>query len=283
MAKLLTELKPLDVALIVMEASGGYERPLAFALIDAGYLVSVVNPRQPRDFARSLGRLAKTDCIDAAVLALFAEKTEPRPLQKPKQQQAELDALVTRRRQLVQLQTMEKNRLKQTASRNAKKSIEAVLGMLASQQRMVEAELARLIESDDDWRANAQLLESVPGVGPTSSRTLIAEVPELGKLNRQQIAALVGVAPFNRDSGQWRGQRMIRGGRVAVRQTLFMAALVACRANGTLHEFYLRLVRLGKPKKVAIVACLRKLLVILNTIIKTQTPWREAQAAPATS
>lgn len=273
---LLKELDGLRPCDIVLEATGGLERSLAAELVGAGHSTAVVNPRQIRDFARAMGRLAKTDRIDAEVLALFAEKVRPRPRQPISEQQVELDALVTRRRQLVEMQTMERNRRSQATSFKTKNSIETVLQSLKSQIKTIEKEIVQLIESDDDWKGKSELLQSVPGVGATSSATLLAEVPELGQLNRQEIAALVGLAPFNRDSGAMRGTRAIRGGRASVRQSLYMAALCACRCNALIKAFYQRLLQAGKPKKVALVACMRKLLVILNTMIRDQQPWRTA-------
>jgi transposase len=273
------QLVTLGPCLVVLEATGGLERGLAAELIDAGLFVAVVNPRQVRDFARALGRLAKTDRIDAETLALFAEKVQPRPTQKCPEKQAEIDALVTRRRQLVELRSMERTRQHQTTVKAARRSIDKLLKVLDQQIAALDKAIGQLLESDDDWRTRCELLQSVPGVGATTSATLVAELPELGRLNRQEIAALAGLAPFNHDSGRFRGQRRIRGGRSAVRSTLYMAALAARRCNPILHRFAERLEQAGKPFKVVITACMRKLLTMLNTIVRNGTPW----APPSTA
>jgi transposase len=279
-AQLRSELAPLGPCLVVLEATGGLERALAADLLDAGFDVAVVNPRQIRDFARSLGRLAKTDRLDAHVLALFAQLIQPRPLEKLPEKQAELDALVTRRRQLLQLQTMEKNRRAQATIKATRNSIVRVLAMLHKQLLDLDRAIAQLIESNDDWRAKAELVQTVPSVGKVTSATLVAELPELGRLNRQAIAALVGVAPFNDDSGQRRGQRSIRGGRASVRTALYMAALTAMRCNPMIRRFATRLRKQGKAFKVVITACMRKLLILLNSLVRTNTPWNDSLHAP---
>jgi transposase len=271
--QLLDCLRRQDPCLVVVEATGGYERRLIATLVDAGFAVALVNPRQVRDYARGIGRLAKTDRIDAAVLARFAQEVQPHPLAKTPEKRRELDELVGRRRQLLELQTAESNRRETTTGKMTRQSIDRVLQVLADQIERVDAAIAALIESDDDWRQRQQLLRSVPGVGPVTSATLIAELPELGELNRQEIAALVGVAPFNHDSGKLRGQRRIYGGRASVRQCLYMAALTAQRCNPALRRFAERLRNAGKRFKVVITACMRKLLVLLNEIVKTQIPW----------
>jgi transposase len=258
---------------VVVEATGGYERALVTALIEAGYRVAIVNPRQVRDFAKALGILAKTDRIDAAVLARFGQQVQPRILEEDPRHRAELMQLVARRRQLIDLKTMESNRQDQATARAAQKSIRHVLALLAKEIDQLEAEIARLLASDDDWRAKIALLSTVPGVAKVTSATLVAEVPELGRLNRQAIAALVGLAPFNDDSGRHRGTRRIGGGRAAVRQVLYMAALSARRCNPVIHAFAKRLAAQGKKPKVIITDCMRKLLVILNTMVKNNTPW----------
>lgn len=262
-----------SASLVVLEATGGLERQLVAELIDAGWTVSVVNPRQVRDFAKALGRLAKTDSIDAETLALFAQWVQPRPTEKTSKKQQELGALVTRRRQLVGLRSMEKMRRPQAVHKAATRSIDKVLKVLDQQIAALDKSIVRLIEADDAWRAKRDLVESVPGVGPTTSATLVAELPELGRLNRQEIASLAGLAPFNNDSGKFRGQRRIRGGRGALRATLYMAALTAKRCNEKLRAFAERLHRAGKPFKVVITACMRKLLTILNTMVRNGTPW----------
>jgi transposase len=266
-------LQPLGRCLIVVEASGGYEQRLAAELIEAGHDVARVNPRQVRDFARSLGRLAKTDRLDAQVLALFAEKVQPRPCEKVSEKQAELDELLSRRRQLTQMKATEQTRLHQMRVVKVRKSVSHMLDQLRDQIRLIDAGIARLIEDDDDWQQLAQRLESVPGVGEVTSRTLVAELPELGRLNRQEIAALVGVAPLNRDSGQFRGRRSIWGGRASIRSVLYMATLSARKHNPVIRRFADRLTQAGKPFKVVLTACMRKLLIILNTMIRTNTDW----------
>jgi transposase len=266
-------LKPLGPCRIVVEATGGYERRLVAELIEEGHEVARVNPRNVRDFARSLGQLAKTDRIDARILALFAEKVQPRPCEKLPENQAELEGLMARRRQLVQMKTSEQNRLHQSAVKKVRKSVSHMLDQLREEIDEVDRDIAELIEDNDDWNARVQQLATVPGVGPVTSRTLVAELPELGKLNRQAIAALVGVAPFNRDSGLFRGKRCIWGGRATVRATLYMAALTACRHNPVIRRFAERLRQAGKAAKVVLTACMRKLLTILNTMARDNTTW----------
>ena len=260
-----------------MEAAGGYERRLVTALVEGGRRVSVVNPRQVRDFAKALGILAKTDRLDAVVLARFGQQVQPRWLEENPMKQAELAQLITRRRQLIDLRTMETNRLEQALGM-AQKSIRQMLTALEKQIDKVETEIARLLQSHDDWQTKIKLLQPTPGIGPVTSATLVAELPELGKLNRQAIAALVGVAPFNDDSGKHRGKRAIFGGRAAVRQVLYMAALSATRTEGVIRDFAQRLLTQGKKHKVVLTACMRKLLVILNTMVKNQTCWNPAHA-----
>jgi len=275
---LVRQLPPPTEARVVVEATGGYERALVTALVEAGYRVAVVNPRHVRDFAKALGILAKTDRIDAMVLARFGHQVQPRVLEADPAERVELVQLVTRRRQLIDLRTMESNRLQQTTVRPAQKSIQHVLKLLAKEIDQLEAEIARLLQSDDDWRAKMELLSTTPGVAKVTSATLVAEVPELGRLNRQAIAALVGVAPFNDDSGRHRGTRRVKGGRAAVRRVLYMATLSARRCNPVIRAFSERLAAQGKKPKVIITACMRKLLVILNTMIRNNTPWRDLHA-----
>jgi transposase len=264
---------PRHDCVVVLEATGGLERRLAAELIDAGHQTAIANPRQVRDFARGIGVLAKNDRLDARVLAIYAQHVQLRLSVKPSEKRQELTALVVRRRQLLALQTAESNRLQQTKIKLATKSIRHVLDLLRKELKKLDAEIARLIADDDDWRSKSQLLQSVPGVGPATSASLVAELPELAKLNRQEIASLVGLAPFSRDSGQFRGQRSIWGGRGSVRCALYMAALNAKRCNPVIHAFAERLKRAGKRPKVVLTACMRKLLVILNTMLRNQTEW----------
>jgi transposase len=277
--QLIAALAELGLCRVVMEATGGYERAWATAALDAGHTVVIANPKRIRDFARAKGRLAKTDAIDAQVIAEFAAACHPRPMEKTPAKQAELQELVNRRRQLLHLQTMEVNRQAAVQSRAAQKSIAAVVKLLVKQVKQLEAAIAALIASDDDWRDKFERLDGVPGVGPVTASTLVAEAPELGRLNRQEIAALVGVAPLNRDSGQLRGQRVISGGRGHVRTTLYMATLSAVKHNPWLKRFSDRLAAAGKPAKVRLVACARKLLILLNTLVQTKTSWNPLRVA----
>jgi transposase len=265
--------------LIVLEATGGYERQIVADLLDAGYRVAVINPRRARDFAKALGLVAKTDRIDARVLALFAQKVQPAPREKTPEKQAEIQQLVARRRQLLDLRTQESNRWETTRAKAARKSIQAVLNLLERQIRDIEKAIAALVESDEDWRQKAQLIESVPGLGGVTAATVLADVPELGQLNRQQISALVGLAPYNNDSGPRKGKRSIAGGRKSVRCVLYMAALAARRCNPVIKAFAEKLTQHGKPFKVVLTACMRKLLVILNAIVKSGQPWKTELAS----
>ena len=276
MAALIERLQEARPELIVLEATGGFEQVVAAGLAGAGLPVVVVNPRQIRDFARSMGRLAKTDRIDAEVIALFAERVRPEVRPLPDAAARELDELVTRRRQVIEMMVAEGNRARRLASRRLKKRIDRHLEVLQKELTEIERELDDTIRRSPIWRETEDLLKSVPGIGNATARTLLAELPELGTLGRRQIAALAGVAPFNRDSGTFRGRRMIGGGRAGVRATLYMAALVASRHNPVIAAFYQRLLAAGKPKKTALVACMRKLLTILNAIIRHRTPWQIA-------
>jgi transposase len=260
--------------LVVIEATGGYERPALFALQDAGLAVALVNPRQARDFAKGIGQLAKTDLLDAAMLAEFARLADPAPTEKTSGKQRELEALVTRRRQLLEVRVAEKNRLAQTADKFIERSLAQVIKTIERQIKAIEDRIAKLLENDDHWQANLKLLMSTPGVGKTVAATLIAELPELGNLHRQEIASLVGVAPFAKDSGSTRGKRSTSGGRRDVRSVLYMAALTARRCNPVIKDFATRLAKAGKPFKAIQVACIRKLLVILNTMIKNNSHWK---------
>jgi transposase len=270
---LIARLLSLKPQLILLEATGGYEILAAASLRQAGLPAHIINPRQVRDFARSSGRLAKTDKIDAAVLAHFAQALKPSLRPWPDEQQQELAALMSRRRQLVEMLVMEKNRLAMTFSPRVRRSLQTNLQSLKEQLKELEQDLDDFIRQSLIWLEKDQLLQSVPGVGPLTSQSLLAWVPELGTLNRKKIAALVGLAPFNRDSGQMRGKRTIWGGRARVRPPLYMATLAACRVNPAIRAFYLRLLAVGKSKKLALTACMRKLLTILNAILKQQQPW----------
>lgn len=267
------------VALVILEASGGYEFTLACTLQAAGLAVALINPRQARDFAKAMGHLAKTDAIDARVLAQLAQVIAVHPNRErfvkvlADAEQQRLQALVLRRNQLVGMLQAERRRLA-TSHVAARKSIERLIVAIRKQLEEIETQLARHIERHH--ADLAALLQSAGGVGPATTATLIAELPELGTLDRRQIAALVGVAPFNRDSGKMRGKRMIWGGRAQVRRSLYMAALVATRFNPTIARFYRRLLAAGKPKKLALVACMRKLLTILNAMVRTGKPWDES-------
>ena len=273
-ATLIERLRALDgLDRIVVEATGGYERAVALALADAGLPVARVNPRQTRDFARASGRTAKTDRIDAIALAEFARVLRPPVRDLGNERQHALEDLIHRRRQLVVMIGSEKQR--QQANRNpvVRKSTQTLIATLESEQRGIERELLRAIEADLGWRARLALLQSVPGVGLVTALTLLAELPELGSLSDKHLAALVGVAPMNRDSGRHRGQRRTIGGRSSVRKVLYMAALTATQRNPTIKAFYERLRAAGKPAKVALTACMRKLLTILNAITKTGRSW----------
>jgi transposase len=262
--------------IVALEATGGYEMLCVAALSGAGIVVVVVNPAQVRAYAHALGRRAKTDPIDAAVIARFAAATKPqiRPL-RDAQSQA-LSALVSRRRQIVSMITAEEQRLRMALAKEAQKSIRRLLAALRRELESLDGELDAHIRKSPLWQVREALLSSVPGVGHITARTLLAEMPELGSLDRRQIAALAGLAPWTRQSGQWRGRSFIGGGRAVVRTALFMAALVACRHNPALKAFRNRLVEAGKTKKAAIVAAMRKLLTILNAIIRDNKPWQNA-------
>jgi transposase len=274
---LMEHLKSLPPSLIVMEATGGLERRLAAELMDAGFAVAVVNPRLPFHFAQGIGCIAHTDRIDARILARFAHDVKPRPLEKSSEKASELEQLVARRRQLITMRTMETNRRSTCHSKTARKSIEKVLNCLNRQIDQLDNEIQRLIRYDDDWRRKDEILQSVPGIGPTTSAAILAELPELGKLNRQQIAALVGVAPFNCDSGKFQGKRSIFGGRAGVRSAIYLAAFNVVhnyRIQPThIRTFAQRLKAGGKATKVVLTASTRKLLVTLNTMLKNNSPW----------
>jgi transposase len=261
-------------ALVVLEASGGYERPAAAALAARGLAVAVVNPRQARDFAKATGRLAKTDALDAESLARFAEAVRPEPRVLPDEETLLLSEILDRRRQLIGMLVAENNRLSATASEPVKRRIRAHVRWLEKEISYTDGELEEAVERCPTWRENEALLRSVPGVGPVLAKTLLAELPELGVLSHKRLSALVGVAPLNFDSGALRGRRMVWGGRARVRSTLYMASLSAARHNPIIRAFYERLVAAGKPKKVALIACARKLLSILNAVMRDHVRWR---------
>lgn len=268
-------LSPQANSLVVIKATGGYEQSVVQALQQAAFTLAVVNPRQVRDFAKALGHLAKTDKLDAYVLARFAQAIKPQASAPVSQSRHELQQKQQRRKQLVDMLTLEKNRLAQATGR-VKEHIKDSINFLEKQLKALEKELFTSIAADKELSAKESLLCSVKGVGKVTALTLITQLPELGHLNQRQIAALAGVAPFNRDSGQWRGQRTIWGGRSTVRTALYMSALVATQFNPVIKKYYERLCAAGKKKKVALVACMRKLLVILNAMVKNNTLWKEA-------
>lgn len=272
LAETVERLRALGPALVVLEASGGVEVPVVGALAAAGLPVAVVNPRQVRDFAKATGRLAKTDRLDAGVLARFGAAVRPAVRPLPDAQVQALGALVTRRRQVVEMLVAERHR-RRSAPPPVRRRIERHLGVLEEELAELDRDLQDALRASPLWREQEDLLRGVPGVGPTTACTLLAELPELGQLGRRQVAALVGVAPLNRDSGTRRGQRAVWGGRASVRTALYLATLVATRHNPVIRATYQRLRAAGKPKKVALVACMRKLLVILNAMLKHRTPW----------
>ena len=276
LADLVERLGSIDPYLVVLEATGGFEQTVAAALVAAGMPLAVVNPRQIRDFARATGQLAKTDALDARAIALFAERVRPESRPVPDEQARALGELIARRRQIVEMMTAERNRRAQLSGRRLIKGIDQVLALLQKQLSELDRELGDSIRGTPAWRERDELLRSVPGVGDIVSRTLIADLPELGRLNRKQIAALVGVAPLNRDSGKMRGKRTTWGGRAKVRCVLYMAALVASRRNPVLAAFYQRLLRAGKAKKLALTAVMRKLLTILNAMVRDNRRWQNA-------
>ncbi len=276
LSRLAERLRGLEPRLIVLEATGGLQVKAAGLLAAAGLPVAVVNPRQVRDFAKSSGRLAKTDRLDAAAIAHFAEAIKPEPRPLPDEAQRGLAALVERRRELVALRVAERNRRSQIQSSWVRKDIEASLADLAVRIEAVDAEIESHVKASPIWRSQENLLKTVPGVGDVVARSLIAELPELGTLSRRKIAALVGLAPYANDSGQFSGKRSIRGGRMAIRTVLYMAAVTASRCNPAIAAMYKRLRAAGKKPKVALTACMRKLLVMLNAIARDQKPWQTA-------
>lgn len=267
------QLGTVEPALVVLEATGGLEVGVARHLVERGLPVRVLNPRQVRDFGRATGKLAKTDAIDALLLARFAQRVEPEVRPLPDELTVALGALVTRRRQLLEMLVAEQNRLRQ-APRKVQRDLRAHIAWLKRRLGALDDEIGTTLQQSPVWEELGEVLQSVPGVGEVLTMTLLADLPELGSLDRKQVAALAGVAPFNRDSGMLRGKRMVWGGRASVRAALYMATLVASRHNPVIRAFYQRLLAAGKPKKVALVACMRKLLTILNAMVKHKAPWR---------
>ena len=272
-AQLIGRLRAVDPALVVLEATGGYEGLVAGAIAGDGIDVAVVNPRQVRDFAKATGVLAKTDRIDARVLARFAEAVRPEPRPLPTAEAKELEEALRRRRQIVDMLTAEKNRLSIASTERLKKGLKKHIAWLEEALRRANDDIDTAVRNSPAWREQENLLRSVPGIGPVSARTMLAELPELGTLNRKKIAALVGVAPLNRDSGTLQGIRTCWGGRARVRQALYMAALTAVRCNPVIRRTYAALRTRGKKHKVALVACMRKLLSILTAMVRDQRRW----------
>jgi transposase len=270
---LLERLRAVAPRLVVLEATGGYESLVAGAIAGAGISVAVVNPRQVRDFAKATGVLAKTDSIDARVLARFAEAVRPEPRPLPTAEVKELDEMLSRRRQLVDMLTMEKNRLGIAASQSMKKGLRRHIDWLEEALRRANHDIDQAVRKSPAWREQENLLRSVPGIGPVTARTMLAELPELGTLDRKKVAALVGVAPLNRDSGTMKGTRSCWGGRASIRQVLYMATLTAVRINPVIRHAYRAFRARGKKPKVALVACMRKLLTILTAIVRDRRPW----------
>lgn len=277
--QLVERMRQISPTLIVMEATGGYETAIASALGIAGMPLAIVNPRQARDFAKSLGRLAKTDRIDASMLAHFGEATRPETHKLPDEQTTLLQALLVRRRQLIKMLVAEKNRLRMT-HKTQKARVQEHIDWLEAELDELDETLHEQLKQSPIWREKEQVLRSVPGVGPVTVMTMLAELPELGQINRKKIAALVGVAPYNCDSGKMHGKRAIWGGRAVVRNALYMATLSAVRHNDVIRIHYHHLLGEGKPKKVALVACMRKLLTILNAMIRAMKHWQPVLAAP---
>ena len=277
-SEVVAELTQLQPARVIVEATGGLETLVVSELSAAGLPVVVVNPRQVREFARASGRLAKTDRLDAELLAHFGDVLHPAPRPLPDAELRELRTLVSRRRQLIAMQTQERNRRQLTTDRVVEQ-IDQHLDLLSQHIAQLDQDIAALLRDNLVWQTRARLLRSIPGVGPTLTATLIAQLPELGQASHKEIAALAGVAPFNRDSGTMRGKRSVWGGRGQLRAVLYMATLVSTKCNPSIRACYQRLCAAGKPRKVALTACMRKLLIICNAVIKTQTPWNPAIAA----
>jgi len=273
-AQLIERIRPMSPALIVLEATGGYERAFLSAALDAQLPVARVQPSRVRHFALAQGLLAKSDCIDARLLAIYARCLQPAVSEKRSKKQAELDALLVLRRQLIDTRTAHTNQMKLADTSFARQTQAQLLRKINDQVKKVDKRIERLIDSDENLSGRCELLMSVPGIGKTTAATLAAQLPELGKADRQQICALVGLAPFDRDSGKWSGKRSIFGGRGAVRSVLYMAAVTAIRCNPVIIRFAQRLQKAGKQPKVVITACMRKLLTILNAIARDGQPWK---------
>lgn len=271
-AQLLSFLPKAGTSLSVVEATGGYERGLVAEAVTAGHHIAVVNPRQVRDFAKAFNVLAKTDRIDASVIARFAETTRPEPVGYSERQE-QLRELIVRRRQLIDHRTAEKNRCETARSSLVRNSVRKLIETINKDIARIDRAVVELVQSNNDWRDRYKRVSEVPGIGKQTAAVMLAELPELGHLNRQQVSSLVGVAPFNRDSGQFRGRRSIWGGRVGVRNVLYMAALSAKRSNPVIRAFAARLLAKGKPPKVVITACMRKLLTILNALLRSNERW----------
>ena len=278
LAELVSRLHALAPTRVVLEATGGLELPAVAALAAVGLPVVVVNPRQVRDFAKAIGQLAKTDTLDAQLLARFAEVVQPTPRPLPDAETQALAALLARRRQVVAMLTAEQQRLG-SARPPVRERIQAHIAWLGEELSALDAEVRGAVQASALWREREELLRSAPGIGPVVAGTLLAQLPELGALDRKQVAAMVGVAPISRDSGKLRGKRVVWGGRGGVRAALYMATLVAARHNPVIRAFYQRLLAAGKPKKVALTACMHKLLIILNAMLRHRTPWRHPARA----
>lgn len=273
---LVDRLRAVSSQLIVIEATGGFETIVAAALAGAGLPLAVINPAQIRHFARAVGKQAKTDPIDAAVIAHFAEAVKPVPRPVADEEAQLLAELVARRRQIIEMAVAERQRAKRATNHQVRKSLARHITVLEKELRAIDQDIDGLVRGSPVWRAKEDLLASVPGIGKILARTLLAELPELGTLDRRSVASLAGLAPYTRQSGQWRGKSMIAGGRAAVRSALFIAALVASRCNPVLRVFYQRMLAAGKPKMVALIALARKLLTVLNAILRDQRPWQIA-------
>jgi transposase len=274
--QLIDRLRALAPALVAVEATGGFETIVAAALGGAGLPLAVVNPAQIRHFAQAIGRRAKTDPVDAAVIAHFAETVKPEPRPLPDEAQGLLAELVTRRRQIIEMLVAERQRERLASNRKVRKSLARHIGVLEKELREIDTDIDTLVRGSPVWRAKEDLLASVPGVGSITARIMLAELPELGTLDRRRIASLAGLAPYTRQSGKWKGKSMIGAGRAPVRAALFMAALVASQRNPVLKPVYQRLLAAGKPKMVALIAIARKLLTILNAILRDQRQWQNA-------